>query len=240
MVTAVALGKRLLLRCFLAVDLDRSDAGEVLLDQIAQPRQVLLLTALLLHHPAAEQAHHRQHHGIGTNGSQGQPGINRQHRRQRQAVGQQGVGQAEDGEAQQAADVLHIAGGPVDHITTARGLHPGRFLPEHVVEQALAEFDLHLAADTEHKLPRQQPHGTHGGGQQHDPGGLAQDAVIGEADLQLIDDPAHLHRDRDAEDVDHHQGDRAEDDGFAVRAQVTADQVQAHGRHAVSDQGTST
>ena len=76
-VTAVALGKRLLLRCFLAVDLDCSDAGEVLLDQIAQPGQVLLLTALLLHHSAAEQAHHREHHGVGTNSSQGQPRINR-------------------------------------------------------------------------------------------------------------------------------------------------------------------
>ena len=34
--------------CFLAVDLDRADPGEVLLDQFTQSRQIFLLTALLM------------------------------------------------------------------------------------------------------------------------------------------------------------------------------------------------
>ena len=109
-----------------------------------------------------------------------------------------------------------------------------------MIEKSLAEVHLHLAADTEHQLPGQQPHSSHGGCQQHDPSGLAQNAVIGKAHLQLIDDPTYLHRDGDAEQVDHHQGDGTKDDGSAVGAQITADQVQAHGRHAVSDQGRST
>ena len=194
----------------------------------------------MLHHSAAEQAHHREHHWIGPNGSQGQPGVNRQHGWQRQAVGQQGVGQAQDRNPQQTADVLHIAGGAVDHIPTAGGLHPGRFLPQHVIEQSLPELNLHLAADTEHQLPGQQPHCSHGGCQQHDPSGLVQNAVIGKTDLQFIDDPAHLHRDGDTEHVDHHQGDRTEDDSSAVGTQIAADQLQAHGRHAISDQGRPT
>ena len=198
------------------------------------------MTALLLHHPAAEQAHHREHHWIRPNGSQGQPGINRQHGRQREAVGEQGVGQAENGEAQQPADVLHIAGGPADHITTARGLHPGRFLPQHVIEQPLAEVHLHLAADPEHQLTGQKPDASHRCGQQDDPSGLAQHTVVGKPDLEFVDDPTHLPRNHHAEDVDPNQSDRAHQHGSAMGAQVTADQVQAHRRHAVSDPGRST
>ena len=198
------------------------------------------MTALLLHHSATEQAHHREHHWIGRDGCQGQPRINRQHRRQREAVGQQGVGEAENGEAEQATNVFHIARGPADHITTAGGLHPGGFLPKHVVKQALAQVHLHLAADPEHQLAGQQPDAPHCCGQQDDPSGLAQHLVVGESVLELVDDPTHLHRNHHAEDVHPNQCDRAHQHRFAVGAQITADQVQAHRRHAVSDPGTST
>ena len=198
------------------------------------------MAALLLHHPAAEQAHHRQHHRVQTNGGQGQPGVNGQHRRQREAIGQQGVGQAQHRESEQAADVLHIACGAADHIAASGGLHPGGFLAQHVIKQSLPQFHLHLASDAEHQLPRQQAHTAHGARQQHNPARLAEDGFVGEAFLQFVDDPTDLHRDRDAQDVDHHQGDRSEQHGFAMRAQVAADQVQAHGRHAVLGLGRST
>ena len=239
-VVAVALGEGVLFGGFLPVNLDGADAGQVLLDQIAQSGQVLLLPALLLHHPAAEQAHHREHQRIRPDRRKRQPGVNRQHRGQRQAVRQQRVGQTQDCKTQQSPDVLHIAGGSADHIAAAGGLHPGGLLAEHVIEQALPQFDLHLAANTEDQLPRQQAHTAHGGCQQDDPAGLAQNGVVGEPSLEFVHHPTHLHRDGHAEDVDHHQGDGAHQHGFAMRAQVAADQIQAHGRHAGLFLGGST
>ena len=93
---------------FLVVDLDGADAGEILLDQVAEGGQGLLLAALLAHHPAAKQAHHHQHSRVEPQGRQAQHGVDGQHRRQGERIGQGGVGEAEHGEAQQPAHVFHI------------------------------------------------------------------------------------------------------------------------------------
>ena len=194
----------------------------------------------MLHHAATEQANHAEHHRVEPDGCQGEPGINGQHRRECEAIGEQRVGQAQHRKTKQAADVLHIAGCPADHITASPGLHPGRLLTEHVIKQPLAQLHLHLPAHAEHKLTGQQPHSGHRARQHHDPSGLPQHALVGEAVLKLVNHPTDLHRDRDAENVDHNEGDRPEQDGSAMRAQVAADQVQAHRRHAGFGLGGST
>ena len=109
-----------------------------------------------------------------------------------------------------------------------------------MIEQPLTQLHLHLPAHTEYQLAGEQAHSGHGGRQHHDPAGLLQHAFVGEAALKFIDDPTDLHRDRDAEDVDHHEGNRPHKNGSAMRAQVAADQVQAHRRHAGFGLGRST
>ena len=192
---------------------------------------------MLPHHPSAEQAHRAQHQWIKTNRRQRQPGVDRQHERQGEAVGKNGVGETQDREAQQPPDVLDITGGAADHLTAAGGLNPGRLLPQHVVEQSLPQLHFHLSSDAEHQLPRKQTHAPHGGGEQHDPARLTQHTVVGKAFLKLIDDATHLHGDGDAEDVDHDQRQSSQKHGAPVGPQIAADQIEAHGGHAVSRAG---
>ena len=109
-----------------------------------------------------------------------------------------------------------------------------------MIEQSLAQLHLHLPPYTEHQLAGQKAYSCHGARQHHNPAGLAQHACVGEAVLKFVDDPTDLHRDRDAEDVDHHEGNRPHENGSAMRAQVAADQVQAHRRHAGFGLGCST
>ena len=230
-VTAVALGEGLPLGGLLAVDLDGADAGEVLLDQIAQLGQGLLLAPLLFHHAAAEQPHDHQHQRVEPHRRQAQPGVDRQHGRQGEGVGQGRVGQAEHRKAQQAPHVLHVAGGAADHLAAAGGLHPARLLAEHVVEDLLLKVRLHLAAHAEHQHPRPQPHGPHHGGEADDQQRLAQHIGHAEAVLQVVDHTAHQQRDRHAQQVDHHQRRHAQQHRAAIGAQVAPDQAEADRRH---------
>ena len=109
-------------------------------------------------------------------------------------------------------------------------MNPSGLLLQHVIEQLLTQFDLHLSPDTEDQLPGDQTHHPHGGGQQHNPAGLSQYVPVGEAFLQVINDPFHFERDGHTEDVDHHQRDRAEHHLASVRLQIPADQIEAERR----------
>ena len=150
-VAAVALGKGLALGPFLAVDLDGADAGEVLLDQVAELGQGFLLTPLLAHHPAAEQADCHQHQWVEPQGRHRQPGVDAEHGRQGEGIGQGRVGEAEHGEAHQPPHVLHITGGPADHLAAAGALDPAGLLAEHVVEDLLLQIGFNLAAHAENQ-----------------------------------------------------------------------------------------
>ena len=233
-VAAVARGKGLLFCSLLAVDLDGPDSREILLNQVAEGGEFFLLRALLTHHAPTEQAHCAEHHGVEPDGGQGQPRIDGQHRGQRQRIGQQRVGQAENRESEQAPDVFHIAGGATDHFTAAFALNPIGFLAEHVLEQALTQIHLHLPTHAEDELSRGQPDHPHGAGEQHNPSRLAQDSGVTESLLQLVHNAAHFHRDRDPQNVDHHQGDGSQQHRAAVGTQIAADQIETKGGHASS------
>ena len=201
---------------FLAVNLDRADPREVFLDQVAQRSQGLLLAPLLAHHPPAKQAHHHQHQGVEAHRRQAQPGIDRQHGWQGEGVGQGRVGEAEHGEAKQAPHVFHITGGPADHFTAAGGLHPARFLPEHVIKNLLLQVGFHLATHAEHELTGQQSHTPHHRRQHQDQTRLMEQAAEGKAVVQVVDHLPHLERNGHAEHIHHHQGQGPQQHGFFV------------------------
>ena len=100
-----------------------------------------------------------------------------------------------------------------------------------MIEQLLAQFDFHLATDSKHQLPGDQTHHAHGRRQQHNPAGLPQYVLVGEATLQVIDHPFDFKWNGHAEDVDHHQRDRAEHHLASVGLQIPADQIEAEGGH---------
>ena len=206
----------------MAVDLDGTDAREVLLDQIAQAGQLPLLLPLLAHHAAAADAHHQQHHGVESDGCQAEPGVDRQHRWQREAVHQHRVGEAEQGKAQQAAHVLHITGGAADHLTTAGALHPARLLPQQVIKNALPQGDFHLPAGAKHEQARPQAHATHQGGQPSNDQRLLQKLGQRKAWLQFIHRALHQQRQADANDVDQHQSQGAAQQNPALRPEVAS------------------
>ena len=187
---------------------------------------------MLPHHPAAKQAHHHQHHGVEPHGRQAQPGVDRQHRRQGEGIGQGGVGEAEHRKAQQAPHVFHIAGGATDHLAAAGALHPARFLLKQVVKDLLLEIGLHLPPHAKHQHPRQQPHRPHHGGQQQDQGRLVQQGVESEAVVQVVDHPTHLERNRHAQHVHHHQRQGPQQHRLPVGPEVTPDQIGPRGTHA--------
>ena len=186
---------------------------------------------MLAHHPAAEQAHHHEHHRVEAHRRQAQPGIDGEHGRQGEGIGQHRVGEAEHGKAHQAAHVFHIAGGPADQLATAGGLHPARFLQQQVVEDLLLEVGLHLPAHAENQHARVEAHRPHHAGQGDDQASLGQHIPQGEAVLQVIDHPPHQQRNRDAQQVHHHQGRCALQHLAAMGAQVAPDQVQPKGSH---------
>ena len=175
-----------------------------------------MLHTLLTHHAPAKQAHCAEHHGIEPDSRQGQPRIDGQHRGQRERIGQQSVGKAENREPEQASDAFHIARGPTDHFTAALSLDPIGFLAQHVLEQALTQIHFHLPTHPEDELTRGQPDNSHGAGKKHNPSCLAQDSGVTESLLQLIQNAAHFHRDRDPQNVDHHQGDGSHQHGAAM------------------------
>ena len=222
-------------RRLLAIDLDGADAREVFLDEIAQGGQGLLLAPLLAHHAAAKQAHHHQHHRVKPNGGQAQPGVNRQHRRQGEGIGEGRVGEAEDGEAEQAPHVFHITGRPADHLTTAGGLHPAGLLFQQVVENLLLEIGLHLAAHPKDQHPGNQPYAPHHGGQHHDQRRCMQQIAQGKSVLQVVDHLPDQQGYRDTEHVDNHQRQGPKKDGLSVGAQVAPDEIGSKGAHVGGD-----
>ena len=161
---------------------------------------------LLSHHPAAAGTHHQQHQWIERNGRQAQPGIDGQHRRQGQAVGQRRVGQTQHSKSQQPAHVLHIAGGTADHLAATGLLYPARFLLEQVIENSLAQGHFHLTSRAEHQHSRPEPHQGHRGGQGSDQGGLLQQLRQRETFLEAVDGVLHQQGQAHPHQIHHNQG----------------------------------
>ena len=230
-VVPIGNGEGLLLHLLLAIDLDGTDAREVFLQQIGELGEGFLLTALLAHHPAAEFAHRQKHQRVEGHGRQGEPGIDGHHRRQSEGIGQHRVGETEHGEAKQPPHVLHIAGGPAEHLATRCGLHPGRLLTEQMVKQLLLQIHFHLAAHPKHEHPGQESHRRHDGGQADNPAGLAQHLGIGEAPLQILHHPPDDQGDGDAQTVHHKQGQDTQKQRAAVGPQIAAKQIEPQCTH---------
>ena len=146
---------------------------------------------MLAHHATAEEAHHHQHQRVQPNRRKCQPGVDGEHRRQRQGVGEHGVGEAEHGEAQQPAHVFDIGGGSADHFTAAGGLHPARFLLQQVIKNLLLEVCLHLAPHPENQHSGIKPRRSHHRRQGDDQGRLSQHILEGESILKVVDYPTH-------------------------------------------------
>ena len=215
----------------LAVNLDGPNTGNILLNQVAEAGQGFLQAPLLAHHAAAEEANRHQHQGIETHRREAQARIDQQHRWQRHGIRQGRVGQAEQGKTQQPTNIFDVAGGAADHLATAHPLHKTGFLQQYVVEDALFEVGLHLAADPKHQDAGGQPHQPHHRGQGQDQSRFHQQFLLAEAILETLDDPAHQKGKRGAQEVDHHQRHHTEGDLATVGTEVTGNQIEPQGSH---------
>ena len=100
-----------------------------------------------------------------------------------------------------------------------------------MVENALLEIGLHLAADPKHQDAGGQPHQPHHRRQRQDQGRFHQQFLLAEAILETLNDAAHQEGKRGAQEVDHHQRHHTEGDLATVGTQVTGNQIEPQGSH---------